>query len=1121
MYGPARVRARTRGALAVATAVGITTGLATALSTTPAVAADTPAASDEVVIRDPGRFKPRNDTLYQAGTTGYVHRQEGTTGTLWTDAATGETRTIPAYAEAGHSGLSADWRNGGVTVTDLATGKETLLTLPAQRFWADGFTADTVLAGTIRPDTNTKVQAYWLISSENGTPVERPVTGLPEAGANLYVDIQDSRGAILLDDATAYYLDYAGATLTRLSDRIGAASHYRLSGEHIVAWNSRSGVVRTVPRSTPAAEPVTTTVVGSEAGPVAMDFTVSGNWVIAATEPIVWKAPHVLGEKLLAVPLGGGPAKELLPAATATVRVAPDGSVLAVGGTGSTDWAVRRITPDGDGLPVLSTVRKVPHVPAAYTGLALGAGRLSYVSDSWAGNNPALYDVDTDLTGTPSASAPRLRHRMLATEHGVQSELRSLGDGDSVLVGPHHETLISPTDTSSFRAVTPPTRPGKTDAAGRYVVTQGDGGSYHVMDLDSGQGTGLAYTVNSAASVWGDRVWKLAAATGDKVNTYDLKTRTTTNPVDLGSGCRPSELQAVGRWVYWACGTTKAGVYDQIWQKSVPVPTGEALLGDGFVVRHVGDKLQLTNTTSGVTSDFAALPGAPTGSGRNTTWTVDKFGGGVAYIGAGNDIHVKRVGLVPDGLAPIDHTVPELVFDGEGAEPTATWSPVWRYSRPVGSWQLRVLKGNGEVVRTFEGAQGVNASVRVTWDGKDAQGRGIEPGQYRWELLARPLGGGDGSIDGQAGAFDVVGSSLTTLPGTYTPVTPTRLMNTLAGTGVRQGKVGPRGTVALKVAGQAGVPTEGLTAVVLNVTATNPTANGYVSVYPHDTRRTPTSNLNFTAGQSVANLVTVPVVDGWVEVYNHAGSVDLLADIAGYYTEGTSGAEYQPVAPKRILNTIGGVGAPKAKVGPKGTVTLTIDEPGVSAVAMNVTATNPTATSYVSVYPYGTARPPVSNLNFTAGKSVPNLVIVPVKDGKVTLYNHAGNVDLLADVTGYFKDGTGSVFTGMQPKRILNTIAGEGAPRGKVGAGRTVTLEVGTKYSAVVLNVTATNPTATSYVSVYPYGTARPPVSNLNFTAGQSVPNLVIVPVKDGKITFYNHAGSVDLLADIAGYYTG
>ncbi|MGW0856269.1 hypothetical protein, partial [Streptomyces sp. NPDC002690] len=66
---------------------------------------------------------------------------------------------------------------------------------------------------------------------------------------------------------------------------------------------------------------------------------------------------------------------------------------------------------------------------------------------------------------------------------------------------------------------------------------------------------------------------------------------------------------------------------------------------------------------------------------------------------------------------------------------------------------------------------------------------------------------------------------------------------------------------------------------------------------------------------------------------------------------------------------------------------------------------------------------------------------------------------------------------------------------------------------------TATHVSATSFVSVYPDGTTRTSASNLNVVAGQTVPNLVIVPVVNGKVSFYNNAGSVDLIADITGYF--
>ncbi|MGW7450261.1 PKD domain-containing protein, partial [Streptomyces sp. NPDC054787] len=156
------------------------------------------------------------------------------------------------------------------------------------------------------------------------------------------------------------------------------------------------------------------------------------------------------------------------------------------------------------------------------------------------------------------------------------------------------------------------------------------------------------------------------------------------------------------------------------------------------------------------------------------------------------------------------------------------------------------------------------------------------------------------------------------------------------------------------------------------------------------------------------------------------------------------------------------------------------------------------------------------------------LVVVPVINGKVSFYNNAGTVDLIADVAGYYTtDGTGSTYKPITPTRLMDTREGLGVPKAKISGGGTATLQVtgtagipATGVTAVVLNVTATDPTAGSYVSVYPNGTTRTSASNLNFTAGQTIPNLVVVPVINGKVSFYNNAGTVDLIADVAGYYT-
>lgn len=71
------------------------------------------------------------------------------------------------------------------------------------------------------------------------------------------------------------------------------------------------------------------------------------------------------------------------------------------------------------------------------------------------------------------------------------------------------------------------------------------------------------------------------------------------------------------------------------------------------------------------------------------------------------------------------------------------------------------------------------------------------------------------------------------------------------------------------------------------------------------------------------------------------------------------------------------------------------------------------------------------------------------------------------------------------------------------------------------LNVTAVSPTDNSYLTVFPADVVRPLASNLNWVVGASaVPNAVTVGVSvDGRISFFNNAGDVDVVADIVGYY--
>ena len=383
-------------------------------------------------------------------------------------------------------------------------------------------------------------------------------------------------------------------------------------------------------------------------------------------------------------------------------------------------------------------------------------------------------------------------------------------------------------------------------------------------------------------------------------------------------------------------------------------------------------------------------------------------------------------------------------------------------------------------------------------------------------------------------------------PGPYHPLSPSRILDTRTSVGGHPEPLGPRGTMTIQITGQGGVPSTGVSAVVMNVTVTSTTAGSYLTIYPAGVQRPLASNLNWVAGQTVANLVEVAVgAGGKVAAFNGAGSTDVIFDVAGYVsiptgTPGTDGL-YNPVLPNRILDTRSGNGGHHGAVGPGQTINVQIGgrsgsgvpATGVSAVVLNVTATGATASSFLIVYPMGTSRPLASNLNFTAGQTVPNRVIVKVgtnaqttTSGWVSIYNGAGAVNVVADVGGWFTDGsdlgaTGADFGAMTPTRLMDTRNGHGP----IGAGGTMVLPIAghngvpANATAVVLNVTVTGPTAASVMTVWPAGTTRPLASDLNYRARQTVPNLVVVKLGSGAVDFYNTVGSTDVVVDIVGWY--
>jgi Cysteine-rich secretory protein family len=251
------------------------------------------------------------------------------------------------------------------------------------------------------------------------------------------------------------------------------------------------------------------------------------------------------------------------------------------------------------------------------------------------------------------------------------------------------------------------------------------------------------------------------------------------------------------------------------------------------------------------------------------------------------------------------------------------------------------------------------------------------------------------------------------------------------------------------------------------------------------------------------------------------------ADLPNTAPTGTP-TQFAAVTPGRLVDTRRKLGTSRLIAG-RGVVIDVAGRlgiaPAATAVSANFTVVGPDASGYLTVYPCGSGVPEVSTLNFTVGSNIPNQAVVPLDSkGDLCVISSAGT-DLIVDVNGGLAATGTDRYSSVNPSRILDTRQGVGgsrrraantafelAVRGRAG--------VPANATAVAMNVTAVDPEQTGYVTVYPCGLA-PEASNLNVVSGQTRPNLVIVRLSGtGSVCLKAAESGMDLLADVAGYFT-
>lgn len=370
-------------------------------------------------------------------------------------------------------------------------------------------------------------------------------------------------------------------------------------------------------------------------------------------------------------------------------------------------------------------------------------------------------------------------------------------------------------------------------------------------------------------------------------------------------------------------------------------------------------------------------------------------------------------------------------------------------------------------------------------------------------------------------------------PGAYQSLPPTRILDTRVGLGAPRQSVPGNHPIEVQLSGRGGVPTTGVAAVAVNVTVTQPTAAGVLTIYPGSAPVPNTSTLNFLRAQTVANLAVIQLgTDGAIAALPRTpGRVQLIMDVQGYYLAGaaqTQGA-FVAIAPIRLIDTRTGLGGIRGPLiaGYDASATFMKRPAAAVAVVANVTVTSATGAGYLT-----TARSyPSSILNFSRGRTVANLAVIDTYfDDVLVTVRGSGSVQVIIDVYGYYvagprpgfisKDGTlGSVW-----ERALDTRSGTGGYRGAVRGGTTLAVATPThpfgplsSINTVAVNLTVVSATGSGYLTAYPSGSRAPASSNINFSPGSVIANLSLVGVDpSGHFTIhFSGVGSIAVIVDV------
>jgi hypothetical protein len=715
-----------------------------------------------ITLVDPSSTAPRTDRPYVAGDTGFLHRQTGRTGLLWTDYATGRTVTVKNADGVYTPGTGCTYIGSECRNAWYGTDSD-LIALPT--------TANDAYATLWDPATATSKKVSWNGSVQYGQGYYRALAGDTLVTTNSLIDKVDGewRTRKVTGDATSvgsedvlaadpsgvlvknstfgslHYIDIESAVSTKAFAGATTNSTFLMSADRVGWYYNGTAELHLKSRTDlTAAEQVVT--LPTNPGELDGDPVLVGDWLLL---PLT---SSDLGSKLLAVNVTDPSVQQtLLARAGEYTLAAGDGSALVTGGTDGTDWWVRRVSQAEDGTLRLEKVRQTPALENVKTGIALSRGSLRVAEDdpNATADTTSVRTLTTDGSATLTASEATASGSVYALcpyegttcsalwgnldardvyldSGGGTDEGESLGDDRLVEVGGHYLDF-----GGQGGAI--------VDVSDDYAVFDSGGTTPAQYVGEFGQGQRLKRSVRAAA-LNGSTLWS-ATTTAGTLTSYSIPLAKTLATVTVpGLACVPSELQAAGHWVYWACGTDSAGVYDTKAGTSTAVTPGDVLLGDGFTVRHdhATGTLVLTEAATGTTRTISSgLDDKGPAVDRRYRWTVDEYTGLVAWFDDYERTHVTTTGITPSAVTAFETSVGDFVSTGVSFDGT------WVLSRPVTSWSLTFTSvqsgATGKATRTITGGA-TPARVSATWNGRTASGGYFPNGHFTWTLKATGLG---------------------------------------------------------------------------------------------------------------------------------------------------------------------------------------------------------------------------------------------------------------------------------------------------------------------------------------------------------------------------------------------